>query len=114
MKMLAASGTFFFTCAAPCTSMSSSRSLPRANASRRNASRGAVVVAEDLGVFQELRPRRSCFSNSSRVMKKYSRPDLLAAARQTRGVADGKLQVGDDATQLRWSASICPSLRAPK
>ena len=54
MKMLTASGSFFLICAAPCTSMSSSRSCAFALRLAQEAARRPVVVAEDFGVFQKL------------------------------------------------------------
>ena len=64
MKMLTASGILLFNCRAPWTSMSSTRSLPSARACSRTLAVGAVVVPEDLGVFQELVRARCAASNS--------------------------------------------------
>ena len=56
MKMVTASGICSFNCLAPCTSMSSTRSLPRPGL-LQNPPVGPVIVAENLGPFQKLAAR---------------------------------------------------------
>ena len=92
MKMLAASGNLLLICAAPCTSMSSSRSLPSVLRLAQKAARRAVVVPEDFGVLQELVLARS-WARIPRARRRSIRAILFAAARGACGVGDGKIQI---------------------
>ncbi len=65
----------------------------------QNAARRAVVVAENLGVFQEL-SFADHFLEFFPADEMVFAPVLLAAARWTRGVRNGKPQIGDILAQF--------------
>ena len=62
------------TCCAPCQSISSRRSWPRARASLDHRLRGAVAVAVHLGAFEELAALEHAPRTRRRSTKWYSRP----------------------------------------
>jgi len=88
-KMLTDSGIWRRTCAAPCTSMSSSRSFPCFARVGQRVARRAVEVAEDIRRFEKLIvPLHTLESRAIDVV--IFAALLFGAARVARGVTDGK------------------------
>jgi hypothetical protein len=98
-KIETESGIFARTCDAPCTSISSSKSLPCENASCEVAARRAVVVAEDVGVLQKLAVADHLLEMLARGEVVFARI-LLRAAWPACGPGNRKLQSGDEGAQL--------------
>ena len=107
MKMATASGSFFFTCCAPCTSISSTRSSPVARASS-SCLRGVPYQCfpKHLRVLQKL-ARATLRSNSASEMKSYHFPGLSVGARRPRGARNGK-------HHARQASSLCTSVDLPE
>ena len=94
--MLTASGILRLIWAAPCTSMSSNRSLPVLFRILKKAARSPVVVAfEHVWRTPGTRRHESSFRIALGETKKYSRPFCSLPARFARGVGNGEFELED-------------------
>ena len=69
MKIATASGNFCFTCRAPCTSISSTRSIPSRRASSTHLRGVPYQCLPNTGHTREIRPAATRRSNSASEMK---------------------------------------------